>query len=223
MLPGRRSQRAACIALVAVLGPVPACMSRETTTRVVDVSTERLAQPTSDPPRLQVTVAPMPGAIELEVTRQTWCLTGDVRFVTREEWTRSEAAAGRWGGIIPLALVGVIAGATAFDEGEDQAERASVALVYSTAAFVVYYVPLRAESEERRRLPSSRTVGFQELRACGPAELFTNASVVVLLDGGERRQGSTGPNGVVRFDGVAAGSVRGIFINGGRVNPDSLP
>lgn len=124
MLPGRRSQRAACIALVAVLGPVPACMSRETTTRVVDVSTERLAQPTSEPPRLQVTVAPMLGAIELEVTRQAWCLTRDVRVETREQVTRSEAAAGRWGAIVPLALVGVIAGAAAFDEDEDLSEMA---------------------------------------------------------------------------------------------------
>lgn len=222
MHPGSPMQRVA-IVLVAILGSVSACMSRETTTRVVDVSTERLAQPTSEPPRLQVTVAPMPGAIEVEVTRTTWCLTRDVRVETREQLTRSEAAAGRWGAIIPLALVGVIAGAVAFDEDEDQAEMAQVAVSYTALAFVVYYVPLAAESEERQRLPPTRTVGPEELRACGPAKPFADASVVVLLEGGEQRQGSTGPSGVVRFDGVAADLVRGIFINGGRVNPDSLP
>ena len=145
----------------------------------------------------------------------------DVRVETRETTTHSEASPGRWGGIIPLAVVGTGAGMAALDEtNEDRVDMAGVAVAYLSMAFVVYYVPIACEGDETETLPPRRIVGPPTHQACAPPEPFANANVILVLHTGERRQGTTSGHGTVRFEGLSPESVRGVLIDGVHVKPD---
>ncbi|MFW5740996.1 MAG: hypothetical protein ACOC1F_11585 [Myxococcota bacterium] len=209
-------RRLSCAALFGVLSLAGAigCMNHSVSTRVTAVTTDSRMDSAAAPAVLAATLEQRDAAVEVMVTRRAWCQVHELVRVHREQVETSEASGGRWGGVIPLALIGVGAGLAASEAQEDQQEMLGGAVLYCTGAFLVYYLPLAAEYERRTPLAPLETTKPARMQPCGPAEPFAGARVELRLDSGERRTSATDARGRARFDGIDVERIRHVIVEG---------
>lgn len=186
-------------------------MNHQVSTHVTSVTSESRSERLSRRPILTASLRETEARLEVVVGKEPWCRVQDTVTTHHERVERAEAAPGRWPGVVALGALGVSAGYVALTEKQDRSQMAFTALLYSSLAFVVYYVPLAREFEKREVVPPKTSEGWARVETCG-SEPFAGARVELRLLDGEALRGVADERGVVRFEGVGADRVRNVIV-----------
>lgn len=193
-----------------------------TTTRVEPVSDEHVRFDTGPAqPHLRITevsTRPDEGGVTMIVTRQHMCVAEEVRRTRQRVHTEVEASPMRWvpaGVLAGVALASVVhyeTGEADDDDGEGRGGvlLSSAVLLGTAAAFVA--IPSLAERDRTTEgEPRTRTIAAPE-RPCGQGFVPHARIAVRTLRG--TLEGTTGPEGTVRFDGLKQDEIRAVFVEG---------